>query len=112
MIGAGELDKRVAIEQRVVGSPQKLPSGAPNDTWVNVTTVWARIEPLRGKEFLEAQAIQSSVTTRIRVRNRSGVTAGMRVTRGADVYNIEYVMPPRSADGDLELMCSIGASDG
>lgn len=112
MIGAGALDKRITIQQRNLASPQKTASGAPSESWGDVVSVWARIEPLTGREFLEAQSMQSVISVRIKIRNRSGVTAGMRVVRSTTVYNIEAVLPPKQADDDLVLMCSQGASNG
>lgn len=109
---AGKLRHRVTIQQRAAGSPQKNPSGAPAESWTDVATVWASIEPLKGREFLEAQAIQSQISVRIRIRYLAGVTAGMRAVHSGDVYNIEAPLDPEKRHIELHLMCSQGASSG
>lgn len=43
-------------------------SGQKQQQWVDVATVWAGIEPLRGRELIAAQQVNSEVTTRIVMR--------------------------------------------
>lgn len=112
MIEAGKLDKRVTLQQREAVSPDRTSSGAPDKAWADVAEVWASIEPLRGRELFAADAVQSKVSVRIRIRYRAGVTAAMRVVRGSTVYNIEAVINPRAANVELELMCSEGLNRG
>lgn len=100
------------IQHRAAASPQRTPSGAPDEAWAALYTVWASIEPLRGKEFIESQAVNSSVAVRIRMRYREGITAAMRVLHGSVVYSIESVIDPHNRHVELELMCSQGANNG
>lgn len=111
MLKAGQLDRRVVIQRKVTGSPQKTARGAPDAAWEELATVYAAIEPLRGREFLEAQAMQSEVAVRIRIRYREDVTAGMRVLKGSVVYAIEAVIPMVGKE-QVHLMCGQGASNG
>jgi SPP1 family predicted phage head-tail adaptor len=109
---AGDLHHQVTIQSRAAASPQKTARGAPDEPWTPFCTAWAAIEPLRGREFLEAQSVQSEVTTRIRIRYRASVTAGMRVVHGATVYDIAAVVNPKARNVELHLMCTQGASNG
>lgn len=109
---AGKLRHRVTLQSRVAGSPQKKPSGAPDDSWTAFATVAASIEPLRGREFLEAQAVQAKIDVRIRIRYLAGVTAAMRVVHDGLVYPIEAVIDPQLRHRELELMCSQGVANG
>lgn len=109
---AGQLRHQVNLQQKTAGSPQRTGSGAPDKAWTTVATPWAAIEPLRGKEFLESQAVNSAVTVRIRIRYRSGVDAAMRILHGSTVYSIEAVINVDRRNRELHLMCSQGANNG
>jgi SPP1 family predicted phage head-tail adaptor len=74
-------------------------------TWSPWATVWASIEPLQGREFFAAQALQSQTTVRIRMRYRPGVTSVMRVLWDGQIYDIESVIEPQSRRHALQLMC-------
>ena len=97
-IEAGRLRHRVRIEQLVdlLDSNgqviQNNDTGEVSRAWVEVATVWAAIEPLSAREFIQSQAIQSQITARIVIRQRDGLDASMRLvhlrTGRADViYN-------------------------
>jgi SPP1 family predicted phage head-tail adaptor len=109
---AGRLRHQVELQARVAGSPQRTNSGAPDEAWATQATLWAAIEPLRGKEFMESQAVNSAVTVRIRVRYRPNVDATMRILHGSTVYSIEAVINPNTKNEELQLMCSQGANNG
>lgn len=100
---AGTLDQRIVIERLEQGQDAL---GQPINAWVPVFTVWAAVEPLQGREYIAAQAVQSEVEARIRMRYRPGVTAAMRVKHGADLYGITAVIHVKSAKQELQLMCS------
>lgn len=79
--------------------------GQPIQGWSHWATVWASVEPLQGREFFAAQALQSQTTVRIRMRYRPGVTSVMRVLWGGQIYDIESVIEPQSRRHELQLMC-------
>lgn len=99
---AGHLDQRVTIE-RLVETVDKY--GDSTSEWVTLATVWAAVEPLVGREFIAALQVQASVTTRIRMRYRPGVTPADRVTHEGHTYGIESVIDVRSQRRELVLMC-------
>lgn len=80
--------------------------GQPIQTWSKFATVWAALEPLRGREFFSAEQFQSKLTTRIRIRYLDGVTTKMRIVFGAYTYNIESIINTTMANKELVLMCS------
>lgn len=97
------LNKRVTILQH---------SGAKDnygqlldDEWVPVATIWAGIEPLRGREFFSAGAEHAEVTTRIRIRYREGVNRSMIVRYGNTDFEILHIIHPELAKKELQLMC-------
>ena len=99
---AGWLRKRVTIQEK---RADRDPFGAERIIWVNVATVWAGVEPLRGREYLEAKQMQADVSTRIRMRYRSGVTPEMRVLYDGRTYEIESVIDVLERGRELNLMC-------
>lgn len=109
---AGALRHRVTLQRPTAASPNRTGSGAPDEPWSTVAQVWAAVEPLRGKEFMESQAVNSAVATRIRIRYRAGVDATWRVLHGSTVYSIEAVINPLAMNRELQLMCSQGANNG
>lgn len=97
------LNKRVTI-QRMSGAKDKY--NQPLDDWVDVCTVWAAIEPLRGREYFSAMAEHAEVTTRIRIRYRDGIDRTMRVKYGDDtVFEILHIIHPEFNRRELQLMC-------
>ncbi len=113
---SGRLRTRVIIEELVTGSPQQTASGQPDASWATVASVWADVSPVLGREFMEAQASQSSVDTKIRVRWMAGVTDGitaaMRVNAGGTIYNIEAAVNVENRNREWLLYCTSGANDG
>jgi len=99
---AGDLDQRVTVE-RLQGGFDEL--GQPVEKWAPMFTCWAAVEPLTGREFIAAQAAQSEVTARIRMRFRPWMTAEDRVIHNGTTYNIVSLIDVRSGHRELVLMC-------
>jgi len=111
MTGAGRFNKRITIQEAVAGSPAVNEFGEKNLVWEDVATVWGAVEPLNGREFWAQQQVQSEITVRIKVRYRSDVTAGMRVSYNDAIYMIKSVVDPNERHEELHLMTSEGVRD-
>ena len=70
---------RETVEIRVASTSAAADGEYGLPTWRLVATVRADISPLSGRERLQAQAIQSSVAYRVRIRDRSDVTAKAKI---------------------------------
>lgn len=79
--------------------------GQPLDEFVPVATVWAGIEPLRGREYFSAMSEHAEVTTRIRIRYRSDIDRTMRVRHGETEFEILHIIRPEFGKKELQLMC-------
>lgn len=79
--------------------------GQPLDEFVPVATVWAGIEPLRGREYFSAMSEHAEVTTRIRIRYRSDIDRTMRVRHGETEFEILHIIHPEFGKKELQLMC-------
>ena len=73
--------------------------------WAPMFTCWAAVEPLVGREYIAAQAAQSEVTARIRMRFRPWMTAEDRVIHNGTTYGIVSLVDVRSENRELVLMC-------
>lgn len=101
----GKLNRRVTIQSP---TESKNSIGEGVKSWADVATVWAAIEPLSSRELLAQRREVSDVSTRIRIRYRSGVSAAMRVVHGSNVYRIDGA--PIDVDGrgrEMVLNCVV-----
>ena len=89
---AGQLNQRVTLQTCAI---TKDAVGGPVETWSDLATVWANVYDLSGKAINEAQQVGSSVTRRVTVYKRSGLTSGLRV-RFADgrLAKVSFVRMP------------------
>lgn len=102
-IRAGELNRRIAL-QSVTRTADE--GGGATSAWATFATVWAKVEPLDGRERYEAQQVESAVNHRVTIRYRADVTARHRVLYGSRALAIRAVLspdPPRQAS---VLLCA------
>lgn len=109
---AGKLRHRVTIQRLVTGSPTQNAGGEPDASWADVATVYASIEPLRGRELLVAQQINSEVTGTIRVRYRAGLTSADRIKFGTRYYDVLGITNPEERNRELLLQVREGPNNG
>lgn len=120
---SGRLRHRVRIEQFVLAVDsngavlQDPETGATSGQWTEVATVWASIEPLSAKEFIQSQATQAQVVARIVIAYRPGLDASMRLVHmvngvAGKIYNPHGFLADRDSGLDyLTAPCSEGVSD-
>lgn len=106
---AGDLNQRIRIDQRVKSENAR---GEITYTWAPLITVYAQAVPLRGRDFFAAAQTQSEITTRFRIRYRTGIDPTMRICWKGALYQIKA--PPMEVNGGrewIDLMCRAGVSD-
>ena len=106
---AGKLRHLVKLQSPAPGQDA---AGQPVAAWADVAIVWADVRFIGGLEAVKAGAAVSVARCSIRIRSRVGVTAGMRVIEGAQVYDIRAVLPDPSGRQYLDLVAEIGANGG
>lgn len=100
---AGELRHRVTIQQKTITQDTY---GAEVETWAAVTTVWAKIEDLSGREYFAAQQVPTAqVSTRVTIRWRADVKPEMRALANGRVLDIKAALDPDGRKRELQLMC-------
>lgn len=106
---AGRLRHRVTIQERT-GDANAY--NEPADTWTDVVTLSAGVEPISGREFFASQQVHGTVSHRITLRYYAGVTIKHRVkwtdpaTSVARIFDINAVIDRDERHRSLELMCT------
>jgi SPP1 family predicted phage head-tail adaptor len=67
---------------------------------------WAKIAPVRGKEYYDSDRLRDNNYVTITIRYRKNVTDQMYVIYEDHRYNIENVVDPYMTHESLELYCS------
>lgn len=100
---AGFLRHRLALKTKSVTRDS---FGEEDVTWVTAATVWGSVEPLRGREYMEAKQGQADVSHRVVIRYRTGVVPTMRVyLEDGRGFEVDSVINRLERDEMLELMC-------
>ena len=100
-MNAGTLDKRVTFYEKKetkgkMGIQQQL---------VPVKTVWARVEPARGREYYEAQKANAETTYKITTRYIKGITTDMTIHFKEHIFKINSIINPYMKGAKTEFMC-------
>lgn len=98
----GDLRHRVTIQHKVSGKDE---DGLPVEEWRPLAEIWAAVEPLQGREFWQAKAVQSEATVRVRIWYRPDITTAMRVQYGNRILDIETMIDPEERHVELHLLC-------
>jgi SPP1 family predicted phage head-tail adaptor len=100
---AGQLRHQVVLQRRTV--TRSAGHAAMAETWTNWQTVWAKIEPLSGRELLQAQQTQAETTHEIVIRYVSELTPRDRVRFGTRVFEILSIINRDERNEMLTLQC-------
>jgi SPP1 family predicted phage head-tail adaptor len=110
----GELRHKVTIERPEAGGRNER--GGVREVFVpNLVDIWAEVLQLGPRERMLAQQVQSSITSKIRIRYRPGITAKMRVRwehgEGGSPTTVEFFdiegppIPVQGRTNEIWLMC-------
>ena len=109
-LAAGDLRHRVLIQQQVTTRDD---DGVQTTNWVDVATVWASVEPLSAREFIQSGQDQAAVTARITIRYRAGLQPSMRLVHRDQIYNIAGLLPDKVSGLEyITIPVSAGVNDG
>lgn len=87
-IAAGKLRHRIEIQTL---TDADVGDGTFTSTYSTAATVWASIQPLRGREFMEAQQTTGRATHRVTMRSYPALTIKHRLVFGGRTFGIEAV---------------------
>ena len=96
------LRHRIEIQQRIVNLDEH---GIASETWVLFLSVWASIEPLRGREYFQSKTENAEITAKIKMRYTPGITPAMRAVYKGRVFSITSVIDINERHREIHLMC-------
>lgn len=114
VIRAGDLRERVTFQTRDAGQDA---AGQPILTWSDAFTSWAAIEPLSGRDLIQAQIANAQVTHQVTVRYRSEFAdpiqaAKMRIVYGSRIFAITSCLNQLERRRAVVFQVQEGGSDG
>lgn len=98
----GRLRHRVTIQKKPPVTQNSF--GEETPTWANVATVWAQVETLSGREFVQQGQAQVEITHKINVRYRDDLVETMRVVWTGRTFQIEAILAD-NVGRQMMLMC-------
>jgi len=90
MTRIGELRNPIEIQRMSDSTADEY--GQTTETPITVSTVWAEIIPLQGRELLWGKSLHEQVTHRITIRYFEGLTSKHQFKSGNQIYKI--LVPP------------------
>lgn len=108
MPAAGLMSERITLQSKSV---TRNSIGEEVVSWGTLAVVWARVEPLAGREFIAAGQMQATFDTRVTIRYLAGVTEELRMLWRGVPYSILSVSPSERRSY-MELRCVTGVHDG
>ena len=88
---SGKLPHRITIEHQTEGEQDQVTGYVPI-IWAEFAKVWGKLEPLSTKDQLQAQAINSTMTARCKIRysaKASEINSTMRVLFRSKYWKID-----------------------
>jgi SPP1 family predicted phage head-tail adaptor len=101
MIQSGDLKKRIELQS---ASKVQDGMGGYSEAWSTNKTVSAGIWPVSANERIQGATPTMTISHRIRIRYRSGVTPGMRIKFGARYFSIVSIINPNEAGELLDIL--------
>lgn len=98
----GSLKYRIVLQKKMITEDALKQQ---TEVWTDFAYVWARIEPLSGREYFAAQQINSEISVRVTIRYLPGITTGTRVVFGGRIFDVLSVVNPEERNISLILMC-------
>lgn len=104
---AGKLRHRIKLERQI--ETQDMTTGEIVTSWQTIGEVWADINPLSAREYIQAQAWQGELTAKVVIRYRPDIKAGDRFSFRGNNYYIKAALPDNDSGlQHITLMCSQG----
>lgn len=86
--------------------------GIPTERWETAFSCWCCVEPLSGREFWEAAAVNRENEVRFTIRYRKDVSPEMRIRLDGTVYDIASILDKNNRHEALEILARTVTADG
>ncbi|MCS1351150.1 phage head closure protein [Mechercharimyces sp. CAU 1602] len=98
-----DLSDRITLQRKQTTRDER---GNTRTEWVEVTTIWASVQWVKGREYFEAAAIQAERTARVTIRHRDNTTTDLRIKYKDHLLDIQSVIDDvKGRRRFMELMC-------
>lgn len=93
---ATDLNRKITFRELTI--TQDPNTGEMIETWADAFSVFARVDPLVGREYFAAAAVQAEDSRKFTMRYRGDVDPTMRIAFDGDEYNITSIQNIRSGN--------------
>lgn len=93
---ANDLNRKITFRELTI--TQDPDTGEMIQVWADFVSVFARVDPLVGREYFAAAAVQAEDTTKFTVRYRGDINAAMRIAFDGKTYDITSIQNIRSGN--------------
>lgn len=97
-----KMDRRVTVQAITQTTDSQ---GGFTESWADVISLWASIEPMSDYEKFQAQQLQTNTTHKITIRYYSGITTKHRLLYGSRVFNIKGILNLNEQNAFMQLKC-------
>ena len=73
--------------------------------WDNVATVWAKVEPVSGREYYYSHQLKNVISHKITIRYWEGLTAELRIIFEERIMKIESLINLQEQERFIEIRC-------
>jgi SPP1 family predicted phage head-tail adaptor len=101
-IQAGKYRSPLDIESRATTTDTY---GGSTESWSTFVSVRGAIMPLSGREFFQADIVNSEITHRVHIRYIQGIKPTMRINFNGRYFKIESVINYSEQNIELQLYC-------
>ena len=98
----GALRHRVTLQRAVRTAAD---GGTATISWTSAGSLFARIEPVSGREIEIGDGVAARVTHKILIRHREDIGPEMRVVEGSRVFEIRAVVDLEGRRRWLQCLC-------
>ena len=105
----GKLDKIITFQSKSASTGDY---GGQAFTWADFATVWAHVQPLKGRELIAAKAAQSETDVRVYIRYLAGLNTSMRIVYNGKNYDITGIVDIDEKNVEMEISAKTGLSEG
>lgn len=106
----GDLRERVSIVRIVPGAPDGGGGHFPPSRQV-IARVWARVNPISGRERVESRAVQATAMYRVTIRRRTDLTEADWLIWNGERMNIRFLPRVSSKEPFMTMDCELGATE-
>lgn len=102
-ITIGKLRHRIEIQSSVSTRGQ---AGSSVPQWITYATVWAAVEPLRGKALEVARQVVSTATHTVTARYNGRINPRQRILFGQRLFEINTAANPEERGRWTQMICT------